>query len=187
VQNDPTLELLGLTAISQAEAGADIIAPSGMIDGMVGTIRQSLDENAFENKIIMSYAAKYCSAFYGPFREAAGSDNNFKGDRKSHQMDPPNSSEAVREAAEDIDEGADMVIVKPALPYLDIVYRVKNELGVPTVAYNVSGEYSMIKQAAESGLLEGKAAVFETLTCIKRAGADMIITYFAKEAVTYKS
>ncbi len=180
ILNDPTLEILGKTAVSHARAGADIVAPSGMMDGMVGAIRRALDENDFQDVPIMSYAAKYCSVFYGPFREAASSGFSF-GDRASYQMDPGNSDEALREVALDIEEGADIIMVKPAMTYLDIIYRVKKKFKVPTAAYHVSGEYSMIKAAAQNGWIDEKRAVFESLISIKRAGADMILTYFAKD------
>lgn len=181
ILNDPTLKILGKTAISHARAGADMVAPSGMMDGMVGAIRTALDDNDFANIPIMSYAAKYCSSFYGPFREAAGSGYAF-GDRASYQMDPANTDEALSEVALDIEEGADIIMVKPALPYLDIIYRVKKKFRMPTAAYHVSGEYSMIKAAASNGWLDEKKAVQESLVSIKRAGADMILTYFAKDA-----
>ena len=179
--NDTTLEALRKIAISHAKAGADMVSPSGMMDGMVGAIRGALDLNGFENIPIMSYSAKYCSSFYGPFREAAESGCSF-GDRSTNQMDPANSNEALREVTLDIAEGADIIMVKPALPYLDIVYRVKTEFGMPTAAYNVSGEYAMIKAAAANGWLDEKKAIYESLISIKRAGADIIITYFAKDA-----
>lgn len=180
IMNDPTLPLLGKTAVSHAKAGADMVAPSGMMDGMISAIRSALDDNSFHNTPIMSYAAKYSSSFYGPFRDAAGSGCCF-GDRSTHQMDPANSDEALIEAALDIEEGADIIMVKPALPYLDIIYRLKNEFEIPTAAYNVSGEYAMLKAAAQNGWLDEKAAMYESLLSIKRAGADMIITYFAKD------
>jgi len=180
VANDATLALLCQMALAQARAGADIIAPSDMMDGRVAAIRATLDESGFSNLPIMSYSAKYSSAFYGPFREAAGSAPLF-GDRRSYQMDPANASEALREVALDIEEGADIVMVKPALAYLDIIRKVKDTFDVPVAAYNVSGEYSMIKAAAERGFLDYDRVVFETLTSIKRAGADIIISYFAKE------
>lgn len=183
VLNDPTLEVLGKIAVSHAEAGADIVAPSGMMDGMVSAIRQALDSSGFENIPIMSYAAKFHSSFYGPFREAAESGYSF-GDRSTYQMDPANSNEAIREVTLDVAEGADIIMVKPALPYLDIVYRVKTEFGMPTAAYNVSGEYSMLKAAAANGWLDEKKAMYESLISIKRAGADIIITYFAKDAAS---
>lgn len=179
VLNDPTLPLLAQTALSHVNAGADIVAPSGMMDGMIKAIREALDQNSFSNTPIMSYAAKYSSSFYGPFREAADSGYQF-GDRSTYQMDPANSNEALREVEQDVLEGADIVMVKPALPYLDIIYRVKHEFGMPTAAYNVSGEYSMIKGAVERGWLN-ESAIMESLISIKRAGADMILTYFAKE------
>lgn len=180
ILNDPTLKVLKKIAVSHAKAGADMVAPSGMMDGMVKAIREALDSNGFENIPIMSYAAKFHSSFYGPFREAAESGYSF-GDRSTYQMDPANSNEAIREVALDVAEGADLIIVKPALPYLDIVYRVKTEFGMPTVAYNVSGEYSMLKAAAANGWLDEKKVVYESLLSIKRAGADIIITYFAKD------
>ena len=181
VANDPTVELLVRTALSHAAAGADIVAPSDMMDGRVGRIRQALDQAGFSQVAIMSYAAKYCSAFYGPFREAADSAPAF-GDRRSHQMDPANVDEAMREVALDLEEGADIVMVKPALPYLDVIARVKSQFGVPTAAYQVSGEYAMLKAAARNGWLDEPRAMLETLTAIRRAGADIIITYFAREA-----
>ena len=181
VLNDPTLEVLGKIAVSHARAGADMVAPSGMMDGMIGAIRAALDFDGFENIPIMSYAAKFYSSFYGPFREAADSGCCF-GDRSTYQMDPANSNEALREVTLDVAEGADIVMVKPALSYLDIVYRIKTEFGMPTAAYNVSGEYSMIKAAAANGWLDEKKAIYESLISIKRAGADIIITYFAKDA-----
>ncbi|WP_462271872.1 porphobilinogen synthase [Methanohalophilus sp.] len=180
VINDETLPILGEIAVSHARAGADMVAPSGMMDGMVGAIRQSLDQENFSDVPIMSYAAKYCSAFYGPFRDAADSCYCF-GDRSTYQMDPANSDEALREVELDIMEGGDIVMVKPALPYLDIIYRIKQEFGMPTAAYNVSGEYSMLKAAAQQGWLDEKKVMYESLMSIKRAGADIIITYFAKE------
>lgn len=181
VDNDSTLELYGLTAISQAEAGADMIAPSGMMDGQVAVIRESLDDAGFENVPIMSYAAKYASAFYGPFREAAESAPR-SGDRRTHQMDPANAREALREMRLDVAEGADILMVKPALPYLDIIREARREFDLPIAAYNVSGEYSMLKAAAANGWIDHDRAMMESLTSIKRAGADIIITYFAKEA-----
>ncbi len=183
ILNDPTLKILGKTAVSHARAGADMVAPSGMMDGMVGAIRSALDDNDFADIPIMSYAAKYCSSFYGPFREAAGSGYAF-GDRASYQMDPANTDEALREVALDIDEGADIIMVKPALPYLDIIYRVKKKFRMATAAYHVSGEYSMIKAAASNGWLDEKKVVQESLVSIKRAGADMILTYFAKDVAS---
>jgi porphobilinogen synthase len=181
VQNDETLELLAKEALSHAESGADIIAPSDMMDGRVAAIRRKLDENGFTETPIMAYSAKYSSGFYGPFREAAESAPQF-GDRKSYQMDFGNSDEAMREIALDIQEGADIVMVKPALSYLDIIRRAKENFNLPVAAYNVSGEYSMIKAAAERGWIDGEKIMMEVLTSIKRAGADVIITYFAKEA-----
>jgi porphobilinogen synthase len=181
IANDPTVEQLARAALSHAAAGADIVAPSDMMDGRVGRIRDALDSAGFTQVVIMSYAAKYCSAFYGPFREAADSAPAF-GDRRSHQMDPANAAEALREVELDLDEGADIIMVKPALPYLDVVARVKDEFGVPTAAYHVSGEYSMLKAAARNGWIDERRAVVETLTSIRRAGADIIITYYAREA-----
>lgn len=181
VVNDKTLELLARQALSHAKAGADIVAPSDMMDGRIGRIRRMLDENGFTDTPIMAYSAKYASAFYGPFREAAGSAPQF-GDRKSYQMDPANSNEAMREVELDIREGADIVMVKPAMAYSDIIRRVRDEFNIPIAAYNVSGEYSMIKAAAERGWIDGERVMMETLTSIKRAGADTIITYFAAEA-----
>ena len=187
VLNDPTLDVLARAAISHAEAGADIVAPSGMIDGMVGAIRTALDYASFEHIPILSYAVKYASAFYGPFREAAESPPKF-GDRKTHQMDPANVREALRETALDVAEGADMLMVKPALPYLDVLYRVRQaHPEIPLVAYNVSGEYSMVKAAAANGWLDECKVVLEALTSIKRAGADLIITYHAKDAAQWLS
>jgi porphobilinogen synthase len=184
VDNDQTLELLNRTAVSQAEAGADIIAPSDMMDGRVGTIRRALDDEGHTDTPIMAYSAKFASAFYGPFREAADSTPAF-GDRRGYQMDPANGAEALREARLDVEEGADILIVKPALPYLDIVRRIKDDTDLPVAAYNVSGEYSMLKAAARNGWLDERTAVLETLTSIRRAGADMIITYHAKEAAEW--
>jgi porphobilinogen synthase len=181
VQNDATLELLAKEALSHAKAGADMVAPSDMMDGRVAAIRDILDEEGFENIPIMSYAAKYASGFYGPFREAAESTPQF-GDRRSYQMDPPNSREALREVELDIEEGADIVMVKPALSYLDIISQVKQEFNMPVAAYNVSGEFSMVKAAAKLGWIDGDRVMMEVLTSIKRAGADMILTYHAKEA-----
>ena len=182
VVNDKSLELLAQQAVSHAESGADIIAPSDMMDGRVAAIRQKLDENKFENVPIMAYSAKYSSALYGPFREAAESAPQF-GDRKSYQMDFGNSDEAMREIALDIAEGADIVMIKPAVSYLDIIRRTKDNFNVPIAAYHVSGEYSMIKAAAEKGWIDGERVMLESLTSIKRAGADVIITYFAKQAI----
>jgi porphobilinogen synthase len=181
VDNDATLELLSREALSHARAGADMIAPSDMMDGRVGAIRRTLDENGFMHVPIMAYSAKFASAFYGPFREAAESAPQF-GDRRSYQMDPPNGDEAMREIALDLAEGADIVMVKPALPYLDLIYRAKHEFRVPIAAYNVSGEYSMLRAAGLNGWLDEERAVMEVLTSIKRAGADMILSYFATEA-----
>lgn len=186
VDNDKTLELLARTAVSQAEAGADMVAPSDMMDGRVRAIRQSLDKNGFELIPIVSYAAKYASAFYEPFREAAQSTPQF-GDRRSHQMDPPNWREALREVEQDIAEGADMVMVKPALAYLDVIRKVRDSFHHPLAAYNVSGEFTMVKAAAQLGWLDEKRIVLEILTAIKRAGADIIITYHAKEAARWLS
>jgi porphobilinogen synthase len=182
VQNDATLELLAKQALTHAEAGADIIAPSDMMDGRIGTIRRKLDENGFAETPLMAYSAKFASAFYGPFREAAESAPQF-GDRKSYQMDFGNAGEALREIALDIQEGADIVMVKPALAYLDIIRRTKENFNLPIAAYNVSGEYSMVKAAAAKGWIDGERVMLESLTAIKRAGADVIITYFAKEAI----
>jgi len=181
VLNDATLELLAKTALSQALSGADMVAPSAMMDGQVAAIREALDENALEDIPIMAYCAKYASAFYGPFREAAESAPQF-GDRSAYQMDPANADEAIREISLDVAEGADIIMVKPALPYLDIIYRAKQEFDLPLAAYNVSGEYSMIKAAAQAGWLDEEKTMFETLIAIKRAGADIIITYWAKDA-----
>ncbi|HAM81441.1 porphobilinogen synthase [Ornithinibacillus bavariensis] len=184
VDNDESLELLAKTAVSQAKAGADIIAPSNMMDGFVKVIRQALDEAGFTNIPIMSYAVKYASAFYGPFRDAADSTPQF-GDRRSYQMDPANRLEALREAESDVEEGADFLIVKPTLSYLDIVRDVRNNFNLPVVGYNVSGEYSMVKAAAQNGWINEKELVLEMLTSMKRAGADLIITYFAKDAAAW--
>jgi porphobilinogen synthase len=181
VDNDITVELLAKIAISHAEAGADAVAPSDMMDGRIGTIRFQLDEEGHSGVPIVAYSAKYASAFYGPFRDAADSTPEF-GDRRGYQMDPANAAEAVREAVLDLEEGADMLMVKPATPYLDIVRRVKEETGAPVAAYHVSGEYSMLKAAAANGWIDERAAVLETLTSIRRAGADAIVTYYAKEA-----
>ncbi|NQS92392.1 MAG: porphobilinogen synthase [Chloroflexi bacterium] len=182
VLNDKTLEILGKVAVSHARAGADVVAPSGMMDGMVKAIRAALDKEAFENLPILSYAVKYASAYYGPFRDAAESPPSF-GDRKSHQMDPANSREALKEAAIDVAEGADILMIKPALAYLDVIYRVKAEYPeIPLAAYNVSGEFSMLKAAVANGWVDEERVILETLTSIKRAGADLIITYHAKEA-----
>jgi porphobilinogen synthase len=181
IANDPTVDQLVRTAVSHAAAGADVIAPSDMMDGRVGAIRHALDERGFENAAIMAYAAKYCSAFYGPFRDAAGSAPKF-GDRRTHQMDPANAAEALREVEQDIAEGADIVMVKPAINYLDVIARVKDAFHFPTAAYHVSGEYSMLKAAARNGWIDEPRAMLETLTAIRRAGADVIITYYAREA-----
>src|SRR5699024_1811195 len=180
VDNDESLKLLAKTAVSQAKAGADIIAPSNMMDGFVTVIRQALDEAGFKNIPIMSYAVKYASAFYGPFRDAADSTPQF-GDRKTYQMDPANRREALKEAQTDIDEGADMLIVKPALAYLDVVREVKNMTNIPVVAYNVSGEYAMVKAAAQNGWIDERTLVLEMFTSMKRAGADLLLTYYAKD------
>ncbi len=184
VDNDATLELLARTAVSQARAGADIIAPSDMMDGRVGAIRAALDEDGFTEIPIMAYSAKFASAFYGPFREAAGS-TPAAGDRRGYQMDPGNVREAVREALLDADEGADVLMVKPALPYLDVIRRVRDATDLPLAAYNVSGEYAMVKAAAQAGWLDERAAVLETLTAIRRAGADIVISYHAKDAARW--
>ena len=182
VTNDASVEILCRQAIVQAEAGCHVIAPSDMMDGRVGAIRQELDASGFEDVRIMSYAAKYASAFYGPFRDAIGSSGALKGDKKTYQMDPANSDEALRETGQDIEEGADMVMVKPGLPYIDIVARVKQTFGVPTFAYQVSGEYAMLKAAAHNGWLDNDKVVLESLMAFKRAGADGILTYLAIEA-----
>jgi porphobilinogen synthase len=181
IDNDASLDLLARTALSHAQAGADMVAPSDMMDGRVAEIRNILDENDFINIPILSYAAKYCSAFYGPFRDAAHSAPQF-GDRRTYQMDPANALEAVREVTLDIEEGADIIMVKPALPYLDIIRLVREEIDLPLAAYNVSGEFAMIKAAEKMGWVDGKKVMMETLLAIKRAGADMILTYFALEA-----
>jgi porphobilinogen synthase len=181
IDNDATCELLAKTALSHVQAGADIVAPSDMMDGRVAAIRQTLEKNSFHDTAIMSYAAKYASAFYGPFRDAAESAPSF-GDRKTYQMDPPNTKQALAEIALDIAEGADIIIVKPALPYLDIIARAKQRFDTPIAAYNVSGEYVMLNSAADAGLLDKQTAMLEMLYSIKRAGANIIITYFAKEA-----
>jgi porphobilinogen synthase len=181
IDNDSTLDLLARTAVSHAKAGADMVAPSDMMDGRVTEIRGALDEENLSHIPIMSYAAKYCSAYYGPFREAADSAPQF-GDRRTYQMDPANAIEAIRETAMDVEEGADVIMVKPALPYLDIICRVREEFDLPLAAYNVSGEYAMIKAAEQLGWLDGQRVMMESLTAIKRAGADMILTYFAMEA-----
>lgn len=181
IDNDATLDLLARTALSHARAGADMVAPSDMMDGRVAEIRNILDENSFSNIPIMSYSAKYCSAYYGPFRQAADSAPKF-GDRRTYQMDPANAIEAIREVTMDIEEGADIIMIKPALPYLDIICRIRDEIDLPIAAYNVSGEYAMIKAADKMGWIDGKKVMMETLIAIKRAGADMILTYFAIEA-----
>ncbi|SEM70202.1 porphobilinogen synthase [Syntrophus gentianae] len=181
VHNDMTLEVLAETAVSHAKAGADMVAPSAMMDGQVGMIREGLDEAGYENVPIMAYSAKYASSFYGPFREAAESAPRF-GDRKAYQMDPANGDEAIREMNLDVQEGADILMVKPALPYLDIIRRAKEEFDLPVAAYNVSGEFAMIKAAAQLGWLDEEKAMMESLTAIRRAGADILITYFAQEA-----
>ncbi len=181
IDNDASLDLLARTALSHARAGADMVAPSDMMDGRVAEIRNVLDENDLSSVPIMSYAAKYCSAFYGPFRQAAHSAPKF-GDRRTYQMDPANGQEAIREATMDAEEGADILMVKPALPYLDIIYRIRQELDLPVAAYHVSGEYAMIKAAEEKGWVDGPRIMLESLTAIKRAGADMILTYFALDA-----
>ncbi|MDF2523145.1 MAG: hemB [Clostridiales bacterium] len=184
ILNDPSVDLIAKAALSYAQAGADIIAPSDMMDGRIGAIRKVLDENGFSDKIIMAYSAKYSSSFYGPFREAAHSAPAF-GDRKTYQMDYSNINESIREVELDIAEGADIVMVKPALSYLDVIREVNNRFNVPVAAYNVSGEYSMIKAAAQNGWIDEKGAVLESLTAMKRAGAKIIITYFAKQAASY--
>ena len=181
ITNDPSVEQLVRAALTHAAAGADIVAPSDMMDGRVGAIRRALDHQGLTHVAIMSYAAKYCSAFYGPFRDAAQSAPAF-GDRRTHQMDPANAAEALREVQLDIDEGADIVMVKPAMSYLDVIWRVKEAFGYPTAAYHVSGEYAMLKAAARNGWIDERRAMIETLTAVRRAGADMIITYYAREA-----
>jgi porphobilinogen synthase len=186
VDNDASLELLARTAGSHARAGADVVAPSDMMDGRVGALRAQLDAEGHKDLPIVAYSAKFASAFYGPFREAAGSTPSF-GDRRSYQMDPANSDEAVREAVLDVEEGADMVMVKPALPYLDVIRRVKDATRVPVAAYNVSGEYAMVKAAAAAGYLDEEQTVLETLTAIRRAGADIVITYHAKDVARWLS
>ena len=182
ILNDETIDILCKQSIIQAEAGCHVIAPSDMMDGRVGAIRKALDKEGFQNVLIMSYAAKYASAFYGPFRDAIGSKGALKGNKNTYQMDPANSDEAIREVGLDIDEGADMVIVKPGLPYLDIIARVKKQFAIPTIAYQVSGEYSMIKSAVNNGWLENDKVILESLIAFKRAGADAIVTYLAIEA-----
>ena len=184
VLNDPTLEILAAEALSHARAGADIVAPSDMMDGRVGAIRRKLDKHGFADVAILSYAAKYCSGFYGPFREAAQSAPQF-GDRRSYQMDPANAREALREVALDVEEGADIVMVKPALPYLDVLRMVRDRVDVPVGAYNVSGEYSMVKAAARNGWLDEQRVVLEILTAIRRSGEDIVLTYHAKDAARW--
>jgi porphobilinogen synthase len=184
IDNDATLDLLAKTAISHAAAGADAVAPSDMMDGRVGALRAQLDQEGHSDTPIIAYSAKFASAYYGPFREAADATPQF-GDRRTHQMDPANGDEAVREALLDIDEGADVVMVKPALPYLDVIRRIKDATRAPVAAYNVSGEYSMLKAAAQNGWIDEQAAVLETLTSIRRAGADMILTYHSKDAARW--
>ena len=184
VANDPTVAILAQQALSHARAGADIVAPSDMMDGRVAAIREILDEHKFENIAILSYAAKYCSGFYGPFREAAQSTPQF-GDRRGYQMDPANAREALKEVRLDLEEGADLVMVKPALPYLDVIYRVRQAFDVPVAAYNVSGEYALVKAAAEKGWVDEKRVVLEILTGIQRAGADIMLTYHAKDAARW--
>ena len=184
LQNDETLEYLAKAALSHAAAGADIVAPSGMIDGQVGAIREALDENGYQNVAIMSYAAKYASSFYGPFRDAAQSPPKF-GDRRSHQMDPPNAREALREVALDIEEGADIIMIKPALPYLDIIRQVRDRFDYPVAAYSVSGEYSMVQAAAKRGWVDERAVTMESLLSMRRAGADIIVTYAAANAARW--
>lgn len=184
VDNDPTLELIAKTAVSQAQAGADIIAPSGMMDGMIGAIRSALDAAGFASTPILSYAIKYASAYYGPFRDAAGSTPQF-GDRRSYQMDPANAREALREADLDVEQGADMLMVKPALPYLDVIKAARERYNLPLAAYQVSGEYAQIKAAGMNGWIDEERVMLESLTAIKRAGADMILTYFARDVVKH--
>ncbi len=181
ILNDPTLEVLAKQALCESEAGADILGPSDMMDGRVGYLRRALDESRFQNTLIMSYTAKYASGYYGPFREALDSAPK-RGDKKTYQMDPGNSTEALREAQLDTEEGADILMVKPGLPYLDIIYRLKEMSTLPIAAYNVSGEYAMVKAAAQNGWIDNDKVILETLTCFRRAGADVILTYFAKEA-----
>ncbi len=184
VENDPTLEVLAEVALSHARAGADIVAPSDMMDGRVGAIRRRLDQHGFQDVAILAYAAKYCSAFYGPFREAADSAPGF-GDRRGYQMDPANAREALREVALDLEEGADIIMVKPALPYLDVIRRVRDAFDAPLAAYNVSGEYAMVKAAAQNGWLDERRAVLEILTAIQRAGASVMLTYHAKDVARW--
>jgi len=185
VDNDATVEILTRQAVIYARAGADVLAPSDMMDGRIGAIRSVLERAGLKNTLLLSYAAKYASGFYGPFRDAVGSKSALKGDKRNYQMDPANTDEALREVALDVAEGADLVMVKPGLPYLDILRRVKDRFGMPTVAYQVSGEYSMIKAAAERGWLDEKTAVLESLLCLRRAGADAILTYFAADAARW--
>jgi porphobilinogen synthase len=185
VDNDATVEILMRQAIVYARAGADVLAPSDMMDGRIGAIRQALERDNHRDTLLLSYAAKYASGFYGPFRDAVGSKGALKGDKRNYQMDPANTDEALREVALDLAEGADLVMVKPGLPYLDILRRVKDRFGVPTVAYQVSGEYAMLKAAAERGWLDERTAVMESLLCLRRAGADAILTYFAKQAAQW--
>ncbi|MFV0430850.1 MAG: porphobilinogen synthase [Alphaproteobacteria bacterium] len=185
ILNDETLEALGKQALCMAKNGASALAPSDMMDGRIAYIRHLLETNGYKDLPIISYAAKYASSFYGPFRDAIGSSGNLKGDKKSYQMNPANSDEAIREALLDIREGADMFMVKPGMPYLDIIYRIKSELGVPTLAYQVSGEYAMIMAAVQNGWLDGEKAMIESLLCFKRAGADAILTYFAYDVAKY--
>jgi porphobilinogen synthase len=185
VDNDATVEILTRQAVLYARAGADVLAPSDMMDGRIGAIRPVLERAGLKNTLLLSYAAKYASGFYGPFRDAVGSKSALKGDKRNYQMDPANTDEALREVALDIEEGADLVMVKPGLPYLDVIRRVKDTFRVPTVAYQVSGEYSMIKAAAARGWLDEKTAVLESLLCLRRAGADAILTYFAKDAAQW--
>ena len=185
VDNDATVEILMRMGVMLARAGADVLAPSDMMDGRIGAIRSALERDSLHNTLLLSYAAKYASGFYGPFRDAVNTRGLLKGDKRNYQMDPANSDEALREVALDIAEGADMVMVKPGMPYLDIVRRVKDEFKVPTLAYQVSGEYSMIKAAAERGWLDEKTTALESLLCLRRAGADAILTYFAKAAAKW--
>jgi len=185
VDNDATVEILTRQAVLYGRAGADVLAPSDMMDGRIGAIRPVLERAGLKNTLLLSYAAKYASVFYGPFRDAVGSKGALKGDKRNYQMDPANTDEALREVALDIAEGADLVMVKPGLPYLDVIRRVKDRFGVPTVAYQVSGEYSMIKAAAEKGWLDERTAAMESLLCLRRAGADAILTYFAKDAAKW--
>jgi porphobilinogen synthase len=185
VDNDATLEILTRQAVLYGRAGADVLAPSDMMDGRIGAIRPVLERAGLKNTLLLSYAAKYASGFYGPFRDAVGSKSALKGDKRNYQMDPANTDEALREVALDLKEGADLVMVKPGLPYLDIIRRVKDRFGVPTVAYQVSGEYSMIKAAAANGWLDERTAALESLLCLRRAGADAILTYFARDAAKW--